>query len=68
MFLDERLVALGHRTPREAARDPALRPKLIHLMKQRVRSLDERNLQAGRTEEQRHHRIAARTETRRNYS
>jgi len=48
MFLDERVPALDHRTPREAARDPALRPKLIHLMKQRVRSLDERNLRDGR--------------------
>lgn len=47
-FLDEAIPALGDRTPREAARDPALRPKLIQLMKQRVRINDERNLQTGR--------------------
>jgi len=48
-FLDEAIPALDNRTPREAARDPALRPKLIQLMKQRVRSHDERNLQTGRS-------------------
>lgn len=47
-FLDEAIPALDNRTPREAARDPALRPKLVQLMKQRVRSHDERNLQTGR--------------------
>ncbi len=40
--------ALDNRTPREAERDPALRPKLVQLMKQRVRNHDERNLQTGR--------------------
>jgi hypothetical protein len=47
-FLDEAIPALDNRTPREAARDSALRPKLVQLMKQRVRSHDERNLQTGR--------------------
>jgi len=50
-FLDDHIPALDNRTPREAARDPALRPKLICLMKQRVRSHDERNLQTGRTDD-----------------
>ncbi len=50
-FLDEAIPALNNRTPREAARNPASRPKLIQLMKQRVRSHDERNLQTGRTDD-----------------
>jgi hypothetical protein len=50
-FLDDHIPALDNRTPREAARDPALRPKLIHLMKQRVRSHDEHNLKTGRTDD-----------------
>jgi hypothetical protein len=50
-FLDDHIPSLENRTPREAAHDPALRPKLIHLIKQRVRSHDERNLQTGRTDD-----------------
>jgi len=50
-FLDEQVPALSNRTPREAARDPSLRPKLIHLMKQRVRSHDAFNLETGGTED-----------------
>jgi hypothetical protein len=50
-FLDETIPALDNRTPREAARDPAGRPKLVQLMKQRVRSHDEHNLQTGRTDD-----------------
>ena len=50
-FLDESIPALDHRTPREAAQDLILRPRLIHLMKQRVRSQDERNLETGQTED-----------------
>lgn len=50
-FLDEQVPALNHHTPREAARDPALRPKLIQLMKARVRTQDERNLEMGDTED-----------------
>jgi hypothetical protein len=49
--LDEQIPALSNRTPREAARDPALRPKLVQLMKQRVRCHDERNLKTGRTDD-----------------
>jgi hypothetical protein len=50
-FLDDHIPALDGRTPREAARDPALRPKLIRLLKQRVRMTDERNLRTGRTDD-----------------
>jgi hypothetical protein len=50
-FLDDSVPALDGRTPREAARDLVLRPKLLRLMKQRVRSQDERNLRTGRTED-----------------
>jgi hypothetical protein len=48
-FLDSIVPALEGRTPREAARDPVLRPKLIRLMKSRVRSYDGENLRSGST-------------------
>ena len=47
-FLDDKIPALNGHTPREAARDPKLRPLLVRLMKSRVRSTDERNLETGR--------------------
>jgi hypothetical protein len=50
-FLDDHIPALENRTPREASRDAALRPRLIHLLKQRVRGQDERNLATGRTDD-----------------
>jgi hypothetical protein len=50
-FLDESVPALDNRTPRAAARDPVLRPKLVQLMKQRIRGNDEHNLQTGRTDD-----------------
>ncbi len=43
-FLDMPIPVLDNRTPREAAKDPALRPRLIKLLKARVRSIDEENL------------------------
>ncbi|HEX3626628.1 MAG TPA: hypothetical protein VH280_14530 [Verrucomicrobiae bacterium] len=46
-FLDENVPALNHRTPREAARDEMLRPKLVQLLKERIRSCDEQNLRTG---------------------
>jgi hypothetical protein len=46
-FLEDHIPALDGKTPREAARDLRLRPKLIHLLKQRLHSQDERNLQTG---------------------
>lgn len=50
-FLDSRIPALHDQTPREAARDPQLRPKLIRLIKQRVRAHDQRNLKTGRRDD-----------------
>jgi len=46
-FLGHGVPALDGHTPREAARDPQLRPKLIRLMKSRIRQCDERNLDTG---------------------
>jgi hypothetical protein len=46
-FPDSPLGDLDGRTPRDAASDPALRPKLIRLLKARVRSHDEENLRTG---------------------
>jgi len=50
-FLDDSIPALDNRTPREAALDPVLRPKLIQLMKQRVRRHDEHDLKTGRADD-----------------
>jgi len=46
-FLDENVPMLGGSTPREAATDPQLRPKLIRMMKSRILSVDEENLRSG---------------------
>ncbi len=46
-FLDSPLPALNDKTPREAASLPALRPALIQLMKQHIRTRDEHNLRNG---------------------
>jgi hypothetical protein len=48
-WLDQPVEALDGLSPRAAASRPALRPKLIRLMKSRVRGCDERNLQTGST-------------------
>ncbi|MBI5385868.1 MAG: hypothetical protein HZA90_14415 [Verrucomicrobia bacterium] len=50
-FADMPVPALEDKTPRDAAKDPALRPKLIRLMKARVRAHDEENLRTGRTDD-----------------
>ncbi|MHB8519895.1 MAG: hypothetical protein ACYDH9_03965 [Limisphaerales bacterium] len=50
-FPDSSIPALDGRTPREAAQDPALRPKLVRLMKARVRGHDEFNLRTGCTDD-----------------
>jgi len=50
-FMDEPVPALDGRTPRDAARDPVLRPKLIRLLKSRVRQQDEENLRTGRADD-----------------
>jgi hypothetical protein len=51
VFLDDRIPALDDKTPREAALDPKLRPRLLRILKQRVRAHDERNLRTGRTDD-----------------
>jgi hypothetical protein len=50
-FLNDKVPALNHRTPREAARDPSVRPKLVQMMKERVRICDEENLRNGRADD-----------------
>jgi hypothetical protein len=50
-FLDDNVPALDGHTPRRAAADPALRPKLLRLMKERVRGVDKRNLETGRDDD-----------------
>ncbi len=50
-FLDAQVPALDNLTPRQAAKDPKLRPTLISLMKARVRQCDERNLETGDSED-----------------
>jgi hypothetical protein len=50
-FLENPVPALDGHTPREAAQDPALRPKLIRLLKQWVRQHDDRNLRTGRNDD-----------------
>jgi len=47
-FSDQPIPALDGRTPRDAAGDPVLRPKLVRLMKSHVRGHDQKNLQTGR--------------------
>jgi hypothetical protein len=51
LFLGQPVPALDGRTPREAAGDPLLRPKLIRMLKNRVRAHDEQNLRTGRTDD-----------------
>ena len=46
-WLDESVPMFGGKTPREAAQDPARRPALIRLLKERVRESDEKNLESG---------------------
>ncbi len=51
IFLDNSNPELDGRTPREAARDPQLRPKLLRLIKSRVLTTDQRNLNSGRNDD-----------------
>jgi hypothetical protein len=51
LFLGQPVPTLDGRTPREAAGDPLLRPKLIRMLKNRVRAHDEQNLRTGRTDD-----------------
>ena len=49
-FLDNPVPRLGGQTPREAAQNPELRPKLLRMMKERIRAQDEENLRTGRAD------------------
>ncbi|CAN5535056.1 hypothetical protein BH20VER3_BH20VER3_07740 [soil metagenome] len=50
-WIDLAVPALGGKTPREAARDPALRPALLRLIKPIIRRHDERVLETGQEED-----------------
>ncbi len=46
-FPDQAIPVLGGKTPREAATDPALRPILVRVVKERINDLDKRNREEG---------------------
>lgn len=46
-WLDEPVPALANHTPRAAVAEPSLRPKVVELMKQQVRSFDTRARESG---------------------
>jgi len=46
-WLDEPVPALSNHSPRSAVADPSLRPKVVELMKQQVRSFDTRARETG---------------------
>lgn len=46
-WLEEAIPALDNRTPRDAAADPELRPKLVALLKERIKGADELALRHG---------------------
>ncbi|MBI4621955.1 MAG: hypothetical protein HY736_01895 [Verrucomicrobia bacterium] len=50
-WLDERLPALDGRTAREAAKMPALRARLLELVKGLVRQVDQLNFETGRADD-----------------
>lgn len=50
-YLDLDVPLLEGKTPRQAASDPVLRPKLVRLMKTIVSQRDEENLKTGRTDD-----------------
>jgi hypothetical protein len=50
-FLQRPVPLLDDRTPRQAAADPAMRPRLLTLLKQFIRSHDRANLEKGRTDD-----------------
>ncbi|MBI3886545.1 MAG: hypothetical protein HY302_12575 [Opitutae bacterium] len=50
-WLDTPVPALDGRTPRQAAGEPALRARLLPMVKGAVRRLDEENLRAGRVDD-----------------
>ena len=42
-FIDDQIPALNNMTPRQAAKDPAMRPKLVDLMKQHLKGIEKQN-------------------------
>jgi hypothetical protein len=50
-ILDEPIPALDNKTPRAAASEPALRPKLLRWMKYWISQTDRRNLETGRNDD-----------------
>ena len=50
-ILDEPIPALENKTPRAAAADPALRPRLLRWMKFWISETDRRNLETGRNDD-----------------
>ena len=50
-FLDAPLPGLDGKTPRQAVSDPACRQRLVNLMKSRIRTTDEHNLETGRNDD-----------------
>lgn len=50
-WLDEALPALDGRSPRQAAKEFALRPRLLELVKTQIRQLDRQNLATGGSED-----------------
>lgn len=50
-YADLPIPLLDGKTPREASVIPALRPKLLRLMKSLVRDVDEKNLRTGRSDD-----------------
>ena len=43
IFLDDKIPALDNMTPRAAAADPQMRPRLIELMKQHLKGIEKQN-------------------------
>ena len=47
IFIDDKIPALDNMTPRAAAIDPQMRPKLIELMKQHLKGIEKENKDRG---------------------
>jgi hypothetical protein len=47
IFLDDKIPALDNMTPRQAASDPQMRPRLIELMKQHLKGIEIQNKERG---------------------
>jgi hypothetical protein len=47
IFLNDKIPALDNMTPRQAASDPQMRPRLIELMKQHLKGIEKQNKERG---------------------